>query len=274
MTHDDHADLANVKKTLWEAEQAAYDTAKRLASEPQESVFTPQELAAAFEPSVPAYIGCMDERVQIPGMKKIGNGGSGVLFSEKQLDAFVQLLGKNGTDVRFVTWHDGCGACGLYCQQSEISADQAPFFAQKTAEQVTKHLGLKEPPRHVEFGAMTGNEHVHHARGIVVDCSGVFFPEALQKKFPASFELTAAAYPDVGQLEAELRVAIGIAEGDHGMGKEKFNALSGGQPLLLTFVEDPNNQKLTDIASATVKKVAADHQNTVKLVTLQAPKKG
>ncbi len=270
-----HHEEAEEKDALWEQEQAAYDSAKQLAAgKPQEELFTPEELASAFDPHIPTFMGCMDERVWIEGMKKIGNGGSGVLFSPEQRKAFAKQMKAKGIDINFVTSHDGCGACNLYCKKNELPAEQAPDLALMTATSTTELLKIKEAPRHIAFDAMRGSPDVHHARGVVVDCTSRFRPEALNAnsaKFPVSFELSASSYPDLQQLEDELCVAISIAEGDHGMGV-KFNASQGGQPMLLTFVEDPSDPDFSAEVEAIVKKVAADHPNTVRLVTLVAPK--
>lgn len=274
-THDEH-DLDAIRESLWSAEEAAYLYALQLAEKPQNAVYSSMELAEAFRADVVVYIGCMDERVTLPGMKKIGIGGSCVLFTDAQLDQFVANLRKKGITVALVTDHDGCGACALYCTQKKMDAAEVPKVAHETAARVGRKLGLPEEKiQNVGFDRMTGNPHLHHARGIVVDCSGRFCPEALnaratkpeERKFPASFELTAAAYPDLEQLEAELEVALSIAEGDHGMGEKMFS----GEKLLLTFVEDPSDPVLTRSVRGMIDVVHKRHQKTVRLVVLKAP---
>lgn len=267
--HDQH-DLTEMKEALWKAEQAAYDKTLQLAEKPQEEVYSNAEIAEAFSTQAEVYVGCMDERVQIPAMKKIGVGGSCVLMSEEQIDRFIQNLAKKGIKVKFVSSHDGCGACNLYCKEHSLSADEAPRLAHETAEKMTKKLGKEDgASAHIPFREMEGNEHVHHARAITVDCNGFFRPKKLG--FPATFELTAAAYPDMAQLQAELSVAVAIAEGSHGMGVEKFDATKSGQPVLLTLVEDPSYPELTAQVASIVEKVASQHPNTIKVIHLKAP---
>lgn len=273
--HDEHA-LDAIRDQLWNAEEAAYLHALQLAEKPQRDVYSPTELAEAFRADVEIFIGCMDERVGMPGMKKVGIGGSCVLFSDAQLEQFIGNLRRKGITVKIVTDHDGCGACALYCKKKNMDAAEAPKVAHETAVKVGEKLGLPaENVQHVGFDRMTGNEHVHHARGIVIDCCGRFCPEALnrnatkpeERKFPASFELTAAAYPDLEQLKAELEVAFEIAEGGHGMGKKKFAKAR----LLLTFVEDPSDPALTQSVRSVVDTVLAQHPKTAQLVILKAP---
>ncbi len=267
MSHTEH-DLTKEKDQLWQAQQHAYERALLLTKKPLQEVFSEKEIAEAFSQTITLFIGCMDERVPCPpGMKKIGIGGSGALLTDAQLELFVSSLKELGFTIGFVSDHDGCGACKLYCQQHDLPPEQAPAVAKDTAHKVAMKIGVSE--QHIGFDQMEGHADIHHARAITIDCCGNFRPNQLG--LPSTFELTDAVYPDSAQLEAELNVAVSIALGDHGMGAKRFDVTQGGEPLLLILVENPKNPERTAAINKIVDKVAANYPNAIKVIRLQAP---
>lgn len=243
--HGDHGEGA-AKDRAWEDQEERYSDLRRLEiGALLTEVYGRAVLQEAFRDDLELVVCCMDERVQVgPRQKKVAIAGSGILLSAGQLMRFAAAVRHTGRVMR-VTFHEGCGACTMFCESKGFPVQRAEKEGQDFAARLTDQLNL--PPAalgrcgYPQSGKqqpdfpMEGNPHFHHARNIVIDWTGRFRPTALH--FPASFELSARHYPDSTQVITELRAAVGIALGGHGFGAERYHG--EGNKLLVTVVNDP-----------------------------------
>ena len=247
MMISDHAASSDTQAEAFAAQEEAYRKLLTLRERRASEVYGREAVQEAFRRDTKLFVGCMDERVSVPaGWKKIGNGGSGVLFDDGQISGMLCSLKQAKAQVREVIWHDGCGAAGIRCAAIRKAEPDAEPDQTTVAQEGAKRLaeGIPGTPvRHVRFADMSGDPHFHHARAVVVDLDGFFNPSVLP--FPAAFELTAKYYPDEEQIMAELKVAIGIAFGDHGFGEKAFDREQGGAPIAVVLTEDLSDPAAT-----------------------------
>lgn len=249
--------------SAWQQEESAYANLLVLKEKPPQEVYGSlwQE---AFS-KTPKAVVCIDERVSLNNAEEpeIGIAGTLVLMEGEDFDKTILKLKEAG--VERITYHEGCGAAALYKAKSndprEVSA-----IARNAAQKVCSALGLDSS---IEFcgynGAdieMNGNPKFHNARAIVVDGTGRFNPPLLG--FPAHFLLSAFYEPSLEYTRAELEVALQIALGEHGFGKERFSEQSLAI-ILVAGIDEYNIDNLLMAFASTVKK----YKNYITLITLQ-----
>ncbi len=269
------------KRQPWAAQDSAYQSVQRLvAGAGAVEIFGRDALTEALRKDVALVIGCMDERCVPPkNWKKISVAGSCVLLTDDQIDLFIDHIRHAGLlpNIQAVSYHQCCGACGIYCKGHDLESTEPSLerVGRSVAESMMMKLGLPGEPLFSGFGAktkdaqwrMTGNPHLHHARGIVVNGIPHFNPYALA--LPACFEIDACFSPDATYLRAELDVALSIAMGDHGFGREMFDPASGGSPLSILIVPHPTDPALSfDTLDFTVKAAAASYGDAVQIVRM------
>lgn len=222
------------KARAWEREQAAYDKLLKLRRQSATIVFNIESYDVVFH-AHPKIIQCIDERIAL-GAPAIGLAGSGILLSDAELKKVVTRLKSAGVDQ--VTYHEGCGACALWCNEHENTTgdhvetiDAAIASAQKLQSLLQpKHKLQRAGYSALSHHPMTGHPHFHHARAAVIDFTGTFDSRVLD--LPAVFLISAAYHPSINYTRKEIDIAISIALGDHGFGKKRFLQ----QPFVLLVV--------------------------------------
>lgn len=276
--HDDRGEIDRKKQKLWDAQEAAYRTLLRLKGEDASAVYPMEELDAAFE-EVEVTITCMDEGVMIgSGEDEVSIAGSTVLLSDEELDAFVTRLRKLGKRIKKVTYHEGCGACALCCKHKEEAALKngnakkfdAETLGKDAAAKLMRKLGMEGEPERIGFDHMDRESHIHPARAAVVDGSGFMNPCKLTN-FPSAFEISAYCYPDIQNVVEDLDIAIGIAFGEHGMGKDRFDSRKGGEKFAVVVVEHPTDKDFNRRLDLALRPLLAKYRDTMDIVRMKPP---
>lgn len=221
----------------WTEQDAAYRRLLRLADEPTQAVYGQEELTAAIAHK-PGLIHCIDERITLPTVG-LGSAGSGILLTPSQRQAMADKIKMAGLEIQ-VSYHENCGAASLFCQrQKEASGVELDPLqeAHRAARELMTDLGLEGEPVRLGYSAeadqpMVGEPGFHPARAVIVDGTGRFHRPAID--LPASFLISARYAPDDATVVEELRIAQGIALGDHGFGA-RFTLET---PLVVLLVGD------------------------------------
>lgn len=255
----------STKQTAWDTQNSVYKDLLRLNIESPVEVFGEDKLISAFADQ-PKIVKCIDERVVIDGQPTIALAGSGVLLSDDQLKITADLLKKAG--VNEITYHQGCGACSLVCQQHKDKVLDPTDVAKESAEKLSSALNLPNSPKYSSYTPnsdyqMIGDSHFHHARAIVVDGTGRLNLGAID--LPAAFLISPKYHPDMDYTKQELDIAINIALGDHGFGRQKFEEES----LLVVLAGSPMDREFSpDQLKWRLKPIIDQYPETVELVTL------
>lgn len=242
-------DLAEAKDRAWAAEQAGYNRLRQLAEIVPEGIFGTERLRQAFE-TKPTAIVCMDEGVSLadPVATEVALAGSGVFFTDEEAAQTATALRTHGLLIDTVTYHEACGAAGLYAARHGLLPEGSARWA---AERLMRLLGLPGPPAKVGYSEaklpMQRDPRFHHAVAAVVDGTGRINLPILE--FPASLQLSACYYPNPHRLAEEVALAETIAlDPVHGFG-ERFTP---EQPFLIVLVgdEDDRDWNLTALKEA------------------------
>lgn len=172
-----------------------------------------------------------------PMFTKFSIAGTGALLNHEQHVHALKVLKELGEelkaefgvdsldDVMQTTLHQCCGACKL-AREMDASRGTETKIAEDSASKLTKDLGLTHAPLVAGYDKadipMTAYGKWHPEQYIVIK-SPWFNPNALN--WPSAFEISAAMGPEV--VQAELGVALGIGEGDHGIGRTPDVILAG-----------------------------------------------
>ncbi len=244
----EHGDMEELRNELWAKEEEKYQNLRALKEKSPHQVFSAEELERAFSGEGDIVIACMDEGIELPeGQFKVAIAGSGVLCSKEDVAAFLQKVREKFPERKItVTYHEGCGACAAACKPPMHPEE----LGKETAQEEMKQLGLEGEPARIGFDennfvCMNRPEVLHPARAIYVDCEGTFNRTALTN-IPAGFDLSAAFFPNLKELVSEVRLAINIAKGEHGMGKERFEK----QKLLIALIGNPNAKFTQEVKEA------------------------
>lgn len=263
----DHFHKDELKDSGWKKQELAYQTLLFLENESAEIVFGNDNWQKAFSEQ-PKVVKCIDERVVIGEQSTIGLAGSGVLVSDQDYPSLVAKLKLAG--VSEVTYHEGCGACRLFCKQElEKCGDKLDEeeVALNSAYKLNNALEINSNPTRSGYSPsdqyqMTGDIHLHHARAIYVDGTGCFNPQLLD--IPAGFLVSAKYHPNIEYTKQEVNIAIGIALGGHGFGKEYFSK----EPLIVLVIgskSDPSLSSNTLIKEITP--IVNENKELVKIIT-------
>lgn len=285
----------NQKSFVWETQQPGYERLLRIADgQTPTKVFGAPLLSEAFRlDSTGMFLGCMDDRVNMNDKKddskiKIGIGANGRLLDHVLFEALIFRIKQEfrerlhrTTNWMKVTYHAACGACGIYCKETNPRRTKlgipewSPVEAGKDiAMKIAQSLEIADPPIFIPSNWLAVSPQWHPARNIIVDTTGVGRPQKLQesdeRSFPHSFQLSGSCYPSMEHLSKELEVAISIAlDKNHGMG-ERFTA---DQPLLVTTFEDPTACNMVDDIRKVIDEVLKRHTENVRGVRFKVPKK-
>lgn len=215
---------------------------------------------------LPRAVFCMDGRIRPnqPDQRPfIGLAGSGVLWSDEEVGIFVQKLKDAGIDTSqvTVTWHDFCGACSVFKAKHPEDERTQNEIAIWGAERLASALGSKKPVLRVGWSddcniKASGDPHKHTEPAIVIDGTGKADIEAL--KLDTSFLLSHAYAPDPDWIQQECDIALNIAMGEHGPGKDYFN-----QSPMPIYVFANNNEQQNHY-SQILKQVFEHHRDFVK----------
>ena len=232
-------DLVEAKERAWAEEQPAYGQVMRLLSESPKRVFGAERLRQAFK-TLPTAVVCIDEGVSLgdASATEVAIAGSGVFLPEAEITQFASTIRGRGLAITTVTYHDVCGAAGLYAAERGMNTFDA---ARQAAQRLMKALGLRGEPTRVGYdGAaipMKRDPHFHHNVAIVVDGTGRINLPALG--MPASLQLSGRYYPTPDRLRREVALAETITFDPAGGLGERFTP---DRPLLLVLVSDESSQ--------------------------------
>lgn len=201
---------------------------------------------------------CMDEGTahHCCHSANFGLAGSGVLYPGawpervKKMSDLILAVGINE-----ITSHDGCGAAGIAFKQTpeaflkKNQINTTDDFAFYWAAELTKAMHKKYPGlvhhKHINAGAMARPHEFHNAVCVWFNYTETFDPSRLGDKVPNGFlnepGLLKKHDGVTGEKYAlkELSLAIRIAFGDHGFGKDYFNQ---NNPFLIIIVENQSEK--------------------------------
>lgn len=187
----------------WQRQQEATSKLREIGAE--EYFRSIDGIQRAFIPLEPVSV-CMDERIMRRAWRM---GGSGILMPK---DKLITRLQKNG--IKGITTHAGCGAAALAANGSGLSADD---YARKWAMEISEASGIPYVA-HITADEMIGPKNFHNATVAYYAGSGTFSAAGVPE-LPVGFHINRK----VGNsLRHDLELALMIAFGDHGFGKERF----------------------------------------------------
>lgn len=249
---------------LWNRDQKAFEILLELRNKlPQELYGEKWEDAFAKQPTA---VVCIDERVSLgdPEEPEIGIAGTLVLMDDEEFRITLEKLKNAG--VNRVTYHEGCGAAAL-AKNIKNDSREVLEVAKGAAQNVCRSLDLNSEAQCVGYSdeahiEMAGDPRFHNARAIVVDGTGKFNPALLE--FPSHFLLSAFYEPGLSYTAKELEVALSIALGDHGFGKERF----AKEPIAVVLVGGQGEYALEELHK-NLSKVLENNKEFISVVNLQ-----
>lgn len=257
-------ELQTSLESAWQEEDSAYINLLALKEKPPEDIYG-NLWQEAFS-KTPKVVVCMDERVSLnnTNVPEIGIAGTLVLMEGEDFEKTIVKLKVAG--VEMVTYHEGCGAAALYKAKNN-DPREISVISRSAAERTCSALGLSSKIGFCGYNnadlEMRGNPRFHNARAIVVDGSGRFNPPLLG--FPAHFLLSAFYEPSLEYTGAELEVALQIALGEHGFGKERF----AQQPLAIVLVSGDGEYSIDNLLMS-FSLILKKYKNYLTLITLRA----
>ncbi|MEK7461192.1 MAG: hypothetical protein AAB647_03205 [Patescibacteria group bacterium] len=231
-------DLGLAKAEAWGNQQSAYERTLRLLRESPEQVFGVDKLREAFK-ILPSAIVCMDEGVSLgdASATEIGIAGSGIFLTDEEVEQLAATIRANRLPINSVTYHDACGAAGLFAAEHGFDPTVA---ARAAAKRLMRALRLEGDPVRVGYNgapiAMDRDPRFHRNRAVIIDGTGRINAPILG--LPAALQLSARYYPSPHRLREEVALAETIAMDPHGGFGERFTP---DQPLLLILVGDESN---------------------------------
>jgi hypothetical protein len=207
-------------------------------------------------------IGCIDEGIK----KKIPLAGSGILFlTEEQVLEFIK---KRGVDI--ITTHDNCGAALIWAREKkpDISQEDADKEAAKYIEMIAKKAGIKY--RHISAQNMKRPPEFHSARMIFFNNVKDYFPSVI-KGLPPAFSIERFTLFDPENAKKRLKLAIGIALGEHGF-KKRFTEK---EPLIIACVlnESDDDKEIMQEVDKILDEMGDNFKKRIKVDFFVVPKK-
>ncbi|MFA7654297.1 MAG: hypothetical protein WCX97_04685 [Candidatus Magasanikbacteria bacterium] len=221
------SDIDQQKQAAWEAGNLSM---RDLNNQGAQIYFSKEfpDLKHAFSNHTTCVV-CMDEGTAHKDMEegdKLALAGSGMLFpasnEDERLDKVADLMIACG--VKTITSHGGCGAAGIAYKRdfptASPTADDIENYAINWAKNLTERINNKQQPAehvHIAGSEMERPMEFHNARVVYFDAVGGFNPSK-EKGLPMGFVIERKFIP-VEYALAELKVAVNIAFGHHGLGE-------------------------------------------------------
>ncbi len=217
-------------KTDWES----WDNEIRLLKAEGAAVYFPREfpdLNRSFAKEVHCVV-CMDEGTahkDVNGEAKFCMAGSGILYPAANEEERVQKVAKLflDLDVNHLTSHSGCGAVGLAYRRDnpnlnpkEVKVEEIENYAKEWVRKVADEMGRmghEIEVSHIAASEMERPEKFHNARLVYFDGKGGFNPN-IERGLPMGF-VVERKYLSAEYVAKELKVAVDIAFGPHGLGE-------------------------------------------------------
>jgi hypothetical protein len=183
-------------------------------------------LADAFR-SGDRAIRCIDGRT--PGGVRLA--GSGILLGLDKARAFAESARADR-----VTYHQDCGAARLWAAQNHVTAAGPTEWARRFAEKLAEALGVP-----CEEAPLAGPVGFHDEVAIYYDGTGLADP-ARVSGLPRGFVIARSPFgDDPTEALAEVRLAIDIAQGDHGFA----DLFTPATPLRLIPIGSPLDERFS-----------------------------
>ncbi len=215
-----------------------------------EYVKTLPNLSDAFDPekhkpaeNLHACLCCMDGRT--PFGKHLP--GSGILLSENE---FKKSFINSGADS--ISSHDGCGAARKFAEENGLDVNLSDQIGKEWAEKMAREMGVE----HIHLGV----EGHHQERACYFDKTGKFNFGGVVG-LPNGFIVSDLKGISKESSMDAIKLAIGIAFGDHGFGEYFLNEKN---PFILIAVADEVREiekmkdELTKLAEPFGTKVVVD----------------
>jgi len=181
---------------------------------------------------------CMD------GRNNGGDGmaGSGILLKRDEttnlpIRKYMEIFEKRVAEGKLekLSWHKDCGAAKLYLKQHgnpNPTPEEVNNAAKDFATRFANHLGIPV----IETNNGTEN---HDERGIYIDATDRFneVPKNAEQ-LTNGFVLSPLYTDDFEYHLTEVKVAIDIAFGDHGVGESAFTKEN---PFFIILIKDPKH---------------------------------
>ncbi len=193
------------------------------------------DLKHAFKTELQCVV-CMDEGTahkDVNGEGKFCMAGSGILFPASNEEERVKKVAELfiGRGITHLTSHGGCGAAGLAYRRDnpnmkpeDVKAEDIENYAKEWVRKVADEMGRmghEAEVSHIAVEEMERPKDFHTARVVYFDGVGGFNPDN-ERGLPMGFVVERKYLPAEYTAE-ELRVAVNIAFGHHGLG-EKFDS--------------------------------------------------
>lgn len=256
-------------EAFWNAQNKQYERLRHLNQESPEQIFGQDQWHEAFAQQ-PKKVVCIDERVHISdaGKPEICIAGTLVLMDDAQRQITLSRLRQAG--ITGVTYHEFCGAAGLFKDNHHDDSRSILEIARDAAQKVADELGLPSPQK-IGYSQdsdipMRGINEFHHARIVIVDGSGRFNPGILGIK--DSFQSSVYYHPDREYTAKEIELMLGIIMGGHGFGKERFTKTPA---LVLLVGHESNPEYSIDMILKEYHRVFAKYGDKIKILTVTSP---
>lgn len=172
---------------------------------------------------------CIDERT--PG--GIHMAGSGILLDKEVAIERCKTAGVTG-----IYSHEECGAAVLYARNNDLDTTKGSQYAIEWAKELAEGLGVPYKG-HIESNQLNITSGVHVARVIYYDGSGSFDYTGTSD-LPPGF-IISRRFQSKEDALAEVKVAIGIATGDHGFGSK----IDTDNPLVVIAIGSPTDEEFS-----------------------------
>lgn len=256
-------------EAFWNAQNEQYERLMRLNQASPEQIFGQDQWCKAFAQQ-PKKVVCIDERVHISdACPEICIAGTLVLMDDAQRQITLSRLRQVG--VAGVTYHEFCGAAGLFKDNHHDDSRSILEIARDAAQKVAGELGLPLPQK-IGYSQdsdipMRGISEFHHARIVIVDGSGRFNPAILGIK--DSFQSSVYYHPDREYTAKEIEIMLGIIMGGHGFGEERFTKTPA---LVLLVGHEVDSEYSVDMIWKVYHPVLTQYGDKVKVLIVNAPK--
>jgi hypothetical protein len=219
---------------------------------------------------LPVAVFCMDGRIRPNNSELrpfIGLAGSGVLWDDEYVALFVHKLKDTGIDTTqiTVTWHEFCGACNVFKSKYPNDSRSQDEIAEWGANRLAKALGSIKPILKVGWSTSCDIEALgspdHHTEpAVIIDGTGKLDTEKIDAD--NTFLLSHAYAPDSVWMQQECDIALNIAMGEHGPGKEHF--LQNPMPVYIIGTDKEQTEHYHEILSH----VLENHKEQIEPIDL------
>jgi hypothetical protein len=232
-------------------------------------------------------VGCMDGRVKPEGA--LGLAGSGILLPRdpgnkdlpaKQYRDILVRMAAHGKLTK-ITWHKGHGGCGAAKLALKNAGNKNPTekeiarAAQDFAENLTRFINAELKKSKSDYQVEVEEapaEGQHGERGVYVDMTNrldlISLNPRVDQQLPNGFTVNPRLTNDLGYVVEEIKVAISIAFGDHGLGKNTFTEKDPFFIMIANSQENPlpvNN--FPDMIDKMIRMNYAEYANRIKIQT-------